>query len=106
MKIAVIETGGKQYLVSENETVKIEKLNGKAGDKIAFANVLLLIEDEGKKIELGKPFIQNAAVEGEIIEQAKDKKVTVIKFKRKGHYRRKVGHRQMFTKVKVKKIKG
>lgn len=93
-------------MVSEKQTIKVEKLEGKPGEKIFFANVLLLADDEGKKIELGKPFIQGAAVEGEIVEQAKDKKVTVIKFKRKGHYRRKVGHRQLFTKVQITKIKG
>lgn len=104
MDIAVIATGGKQYQVRKDQVIKIEKLNSKQGEKIIFSNVLLLTNEKGDKIQIGDHFIKDEKVEGEIIEQARDKKISVIKFKRKGHYRRNVGHRQPYTKVKIIKI--
>lgn len=104
MDIAVIATGGKQYQIRKEQVIEIEKLNGKNGDKVAFDNVLLLSDDKGDKIQIGAPFIEDVKVQGEIVEQARKKKVLIVKFKRKGHYRRKVGHRQPYTKVKILKI--
>lgn len=102
MKLAVIKTGGKQYLVKEGQLLKIEKIEPKKGNIIKFDSVLLRID--GEKVEVGKPFLKDAKVEAEIIEQGKAKKVTVIKYKAKVRYKRKRGHRQPFSKVKIIKI--
>ena len=101
--LAVIKTGGKQYIVEPGQNIKIEKIKGKQkGDKVVFDKVLLL-EKEGK-VKLGFPFIEGGKVEGEIIEQGKNKKVIVFKFKSKSHQKRKKGHRQPYAKVQIKKI--
>ncbi len=102
--IAVIKTGGKQYKVKEGEILKIEKIAGNAGDKIEF-EVLLTSDEEGKDVKVGKPTVAGAKVTGEILEQGRARKVDVIKYKPKVRYRRKAGHRQMYTKVKVASIK-
>lgn len=101
---AVIGTGGKQYVVSEGDIIKIEKLDGeiKKGDKVTFSDVLLI--DDGKEIKIGTPTIKSAKVEGELLESARDKKLTVIKYKSKSRYFVKRGHRQHFMKVKITKI--
>jgi large subunit ribosomal protein L21 len=96
-KLAIIKTGGKQYKVSEGQSLKIEKINLKAGDNIKFETLLTY---DGENLNLGKPSL-GEKVEGEIIEQGKNKKVLVVKYKRKTRYRRNVGHRQLFTKVKI-----
>jgi len=100
----VIKTGGKQYKVTKGQLMKFEKLPGEVGDKIEFDQVLLKSDDKGSKLEIGKPFLKDAKVEAEILEQARDKKVIVVKYKRKTRYRRKAGHRQHFTKVKINKV--
>jgi large subunit ribosomal protein L21 len=100
---AVIKTGGKQYRVKEGEILKIEKVAGAAGDKIDF-EVLLLSDEEGKDVKVGKPLIAGAKVAAEILEQGRARKVNIIKYKPKVRYRRKAGHRQMYTKVKIGKI--
>lgn len=101
--IAVIKTGGKQYKVKEGEILKIEKVAGNAGDKLDF-EVLLLADEDGKDVKVGKPTVAGAKVAAEILEQGRAKKVNVIKYKPKVRYRRKAGHRQMYTKVKVVSI--
>lgn len=101
-KIAVIKTGGKQYKVKEKQTLKIEKLNKKEGEKIKF-ETLMVADSDGKDIILGKPTL-GEKVEGKILEQGKAKKVSVIKYKSKTRYRRNLGHRQPFTKVEIAKI--
>jgi large subunit ribosomal protein L21 len=101
---AVIKTGGKQYKVKEGEILKIEKVAGNAGDKLDF-EVLLLADEEGKDVKIGKPLVSGAKVSAEILEQGRAKKVNVIKYKPKVRYRRKNGHRQMFTKVKIANVK-
>lgn len=98
-KIAVIKTGGKQYKIQEGQIVKIEKLKANIGDKIKF-DTLLIAEAEGDKMELGKPSL-GEKVEGEVMETGKSKKVTVVKYKSKTRYKRTLGHRQPFTKVKI-----
>lgn len=102
MKLAVIKTGGKQYLVKEGQLLKIEKIEPKKGNTIKFDEVLLRID--GEKVEVGKPYLKDAKVEAEIIEQGKAKKVTIIKYKAKVRYKRKRGHRQLYTKIKITKI--
>ncbi|MBF0202783.1 MAG: 50S ribosomal protein L21 [Desulfamplus sp.] len=100
---AVIKTGGKQYKVEEGQTLKFEKLEGEEGSTIQFNDVLLY--SDGEKITLGEPIIENAVVSGNIIEQAKGKKVIVFKYKRRKGYRKMRGHRQLFTAVKIDTIK-
>jgi len=100
-KIAVIQTGGKQYVVSEGAILSVEKLTGveNAGDKITFENVLLT--DDGSETVVGAPFISGAKVTGELVENGRDKKVTVIRYRQKSRYFKKKGHRQPYTKVKI-----
>ena len=98
---AIIATGGKQYKVTKGDVVKFEKLNGEAGDKVVFDQVLLVSE---KKVTVGDPYIAEATVEGKIVEQGKDKKVIVYKYKRKSGYHKKNGHRQPITTVEIEKV--
>jgi large subunit ribosomal protein L21 len=104
-EFAVIQTGGKQYMVSEGETVKIEKLKGehKVGDTIVFSDVLLV--DNGSDTTIGTPTIAGAKVSAEVIKIAKAPKVTVIKYKAKSNYFKKRGHRQPYFEVKITKLK-
>lgn len=99
-KIAIIKTGGKQYKVKEGETIKIEKLPEEAGKKVKFDTLLIA---EGEELTLGEPSL-GEKVEGEVIETAQAKKVTVVKYKNKTRYKRTLGHRQLFTAVKITKI--
>lgn len=101
---AVIATGGKQYRVSEGDKVRVEKLNGDAGAKVVLDNVLML--GDGDKSQIGAPVVQGAKVEAEIIEQGRDKKVVVFKYKKRKQYRKKQGHRQSFTDLRITKITG
>jgi large subunit ribosomal protein L21 len=102
-KIAVIKIGGKQYKVRSGETIKVEKLSAKEGDKVKF-DTLLVATTDGKEINLGQPSIADKKVEGKIIEHGRSRKVTVVKFKNKTRYLRTKGHRQHFTKVEITKI--
>ena len=99
---AVIDTGGKQYVVREGQTLKIEKLEVNAGEKMAFDKVLLLVK--GGEVSIGTPFITGAKVEADIIEQGRHKKILVVKYKQKSRYFKRNGHRQPFTEVKVTSI--
>jgi len=99
-KIAIIKTGGKQYKVVEGQELKVEKLGQEKGAKIKFDT--LLIADE-KKADIGAPSL-GEKVEAEVLEEGKAKKVMVMKFKNKTRYRRNVGHRQPFTKIKITSI--
>jgi len=101
---AVIKTGGKQYKVKEGQILKIEKIAGKVGDTIEFDQVFLVADEDGKNVKIGKPNVAGAKVAAEILEQSQARKVTIIKYKPKVRYRRKAGHRQMYTKVKIGKI--
>lgn len=100
--LAAILTGGKQYLVSPGQKIKIEKIEKKEGSEIIFPQVLLL--EKGKKIEIGTPLIKGAKVIGKIIRHGKAKKVIVFKFKPKTRYKVKKGFRQPFTEVEIKRI--
>ena len=103
---AVIKTGGKQYLVTPGQEVKIEKLpQSQVGKKVSFNEVLLAFEpDKEDSLKLGTPFIEGAKVKGEILENGKEKKVIIFKYRPKERYHKKQGHRQPFTKVKITDI--
>jgi large subunit ribosomal protein L21 len=103
MKTAVIRTGGKQYRVAEGDTIKVEKLEGAAGDKIEFADVLMLA---GETPKVGKPTVPGAKVAGEILAQDRGDKIIVFKFRKRKRSRRKAGHRQAYTAVKITGITG
>jgi large subunit ribosomal protein L21 len=99
---AVIQTGGKQYLVSKGDKVQVEKLEGVKGDKITFDKVLFTAD--GAKYTVGKPYISGGAVEATIVKQGRGKKIEILKYKAKSKYRRKAGHRQSYTEVEIAKI--
>ncbi len=99
---AVIETGGKQYRVQEGDVIRVEKLNIADGETVKFDKVLLVAE-EGK-LNVGKPYVDGAVVEGLVEKQ--DKKIIIFKYKAKKDYRKKQGHRQPYTQVKIEKIVG
>ena len=101
-KIAVIKTGGKQYKVKEGDTLKVEKLDEKESAKITF-ETLLIASTDGEDVNLGKPSL-GQKVEGKIIEEGKNKKVSVIKYKNKTRYLRNKGHRQNYSKIEITKI--
>lgn len=100
--IAVIKTGGKQYVVEEGMTLNIEKLDLEAGKTIDF-DAMLVADEKGADVKVGTPNA-GAKVTASVLEQGRDKKVSVIKYKSKSRYRRNVGHRQPFTKIKIEKI--
>ena len=98
-ELAVIKTGGKQYIVSPGKKLKIEKLPQEEGSEVVFSEVLLLENDTD--IEIGTPFIEGAKVTGKLLEQGKAKKVVVFKFKAKKRERKKRGHRQPFSEIEI-----
>lgn len=100
--LAVIKTGGKQYLVKKGDKIKIEKIEGEEGSAAKFSEVLFLGDE--KSVKVGSPFVKGATVEGKILKQAKGKKVWGIKYKAKKRYKVKFGHRQMFTEVEITKV--
>ena len=99
---AIIETGGKQYKVSTGDLVKIEKIDAKVGDSINFDKVLAFSDDSS--LSVGTPTVSGKSVKATIVEQAKDKKVVVYKYKRKSGYHKKNGHRQFYTLIKIENI--
>jgi len=99
---AVVSTGGKQYRIQEGDILRVEKILGEVGTPITFENVLLY--SDGEKISIGQPVLENISVNGHIVEQGKAKKIIVFKYKRRKRFRRKQGHRQQFTAVKIDKI--
>ena len=100
--LVVIKTGGKQYLVKPGDKIKIEKIE-KEGDKEIIFDQVLLVE-KNRKIEIGTPLVNGAKVVGKILRQGKSKKVIVFKYKPKTRYKKKAGHRQLFTEVEITKI--
>jgi large subunit ribosomal protein L21 len=101
---AVIRTGGKQYRVSQGDTLRVEKLTGDKGAQIELAEVLLIGGDGG--IKVGQPLLGGAKVKAEVLGQGRGKKVLVYKFRRRKNYRRKQGHRQDYTMLKITGIEG
>jgi len=100
--LAVIETGGKQYLVEPGKRINIEKVEKKEGEEIEFSKVLL-VEKDGE-LKIGNPYVEGVKVVGKIIKQGKRKKITILKYRRKTRYKVKKGHRQPFTRVEILKI--
>ncbi|MBI4049649.1 MAG: 50S ribosomal protein L21 [Candidatus Doudnabacteria bacterium] len=101
-KQAVIETGGKQYLVSPKEKLAIEKLAGKEGETVTFDKVLLVTDSDS--VSVGKPYVAGAKVVGKVLAQNKADKLVVFKYRAKSRYRRKYGHRQQQTVVEIESI--
>ncbi len=102
MDLAIIKTGGKQYLVKNGDKIKVEKLNGKVDGVVKF-DTLLTAEKQGNKVEVGKPLL-TSKVEGKILKHDRADKIMVIKFKSKTRYRKNVGHRQPYTLIQIEKI--
>lgn len=99
---AVIKTGGKQYRVAEGDILAVEKVAGSKGDEVVFEQVLL-VGDEAE-VRIGKPFVQEARVTGTIINQFSGPKIMVFKMKRRKGYKKKIGHRQELTRMRISKI--
>ena len=99
---AVIKTGGKQHRVAPGEELKVEKLAGEVGDTIAFDRVLLI--SDGENVQIGKPFLEETRVVGRLTRHGKNRKIVVFKYKKRKGYRKKRGHRQNFTLVKIEDI--
>ena len=100
--LAVIKTGGKQYIVTPGQKIKIEKIEKKEGSEISFDEVLLL--EKNKKLEIGNPLVKGAKVIGKVLKQGKGEKVIIFKYKSRKRYTLKKGHRQPFTEVEITKI--
>ena len=98
---AIIATGGKQYKVSEGDVIRVETLGVEAGSAYTFDQVLMVGGDE---VKVGEPLVAGATVEASVLEDGKEKKIIVYKYKRKTGYHKKQGHRQPYTKVKIEKI--
>jgi large subunit ribosomal protein L21 len=96
---AVIVSGGKQHRVEEGETLKLEKLNIEVGSGVDFDRVLLVVN--GEDVKIGAPVVQGAKVSAEIVSHGRGKKVRIMKFKRRKHHMKQMGHRQWFTEVKI-----
>ena len=100
---AIIESCGKQYKVAQGDVVFFEKLDTEEGNKISFDKIVLI--SDGKKVEIGNPYVKGAKVEGKVVENGKAKKILVYRYKAKKNERRTQGHRQPFTKVEITSIK-
>ena len=96
---AVVNTGGKQYKVQKGETVRIEKIAGEVGSQVTFDKVLMVAD--GETFRVGQPLLEKAIVQASIVEQDKAKKIIVFKYKRRKRYRRKQGHRQPYTAIRI-----
>ncbi|MEW6670878.1 MAG: 50S ribosomal protein L21 [Thermodesulfobacteriota bacterium] len=99
---AVLTTGGKQYKVEEGDVLRIEKISGEVGAAVSFDKVLMF--SDGEKVQVGTPLLEGVAVSGRIVEQDKSRKILVFKSKRRKNYRRKAGHRQPYTAIKIDSI--
>ncbi len=99
---AIVETGGKQYRIEEGSTVYIEKLDVSEGEKVTLDQVLAVSKDGS--LTVGEPYVAGASVEATVLENGKAEKIIVFKYKRKKDYRRKQGHRQPYTKIKIEAI--
>ena len=99
---AIVNSGGKQYKIREGEILRIEKVTGEIGSEILFDQVLMV--SDGENVTIGQPNLENVEIRGHVVEQGKAKKIIVFKYKRRKRYRRKQGHRQQYTAVKIDKI--
>lgn len=101
---AVIKTGGKQYRVSQGDKLRVESLDAEAGESINLDQVLMV--GEGDKVTVGAPLVSGAAVSAKVLTHGRGKKVDIVKFRRRKHYRRQMGHRQNYTEVEITGIAG
>lgn len=99
---AVIVTGGKQYTVSEGDVLFVEKLNAEAESTVKFDQVLAVLDGENSKV--GTPVVEGASVEAKVVKNGKGKKITILRYKAKKNEKKKIGHRQPYTKVEITKI--
>ncbi len=100
---AVILSGGKQHRVEEGEVLKLEKLEVATGEEVQFDKVLMV--GEGESVKVGTPYVEGSQVTAEVLNQGRGKKISIIKFNRRKHFRKQQGHRQWFTEVKITGIK-
>jgi large subunit ribosomal protein L21 len=100
---AVVNSGGKQYKVQQGQVLRVEKIPGDVGSPVTFERVLMF--SDGENVSIGQPALEDVAVEGHIVEQGKAKKIIVFKYKKRKRYRRKKGHRQEFTAIRIDDIK-
>ena len=100
---AVIEAGGKQHKVELGQVLEVDLMQEDSGTDFAFENVMLYVD--GDDVQIGQPYIENAKVVAEIVDEVKGDKVTILRFRRRKHSMRKIGHRQKFTKIQIKEIK-
>ncbi|HHY39075.1 MAG TPA: 50S ribosomal protein L21 [Clostridia bacterium] len=101
---AIIETGGKQYKVAPGDTIRVERLPAEEGASIEFDRVLALTDDQGKTV-IGTPYVEGASVTCRCVRHGKGRKIRVFKYKAKSNYRRRLGHRQWFTDLKIEAIR-
>ena len=101
---AIIKTGGKQYKVSEGVEIIVEKLDVEEGAQVTFDEVLTVVD--GDNVKIGQPKVEGAKVTGTVVKNGKGPKIRIFKYKHKTNYRRRMGHRQPFTKIKIDKVEG
>lgn len=101
---AVIKTGGKQYRVTEGQTLKVEKLPAEVGESLDIDKVLMV--GEGESVKVGAPYLDGSKVTAKVIDQGRNKKINIIKFKRRKHHQKRTGHRQDYTELEITGIKG
>ncbi len=99
---AIVNTGGKQYKIQQGVVLRVEKIPGEVGSPVSFDKVLMF--SDGENVNIGRPVLDNVAVKGHIVDQGKGKKIIVFKYKRRKRYRRKLGHRQQYTEIKIDSI--
>ena len=99
---AIVNTGGKQYKIQQGDVLRVEKIPGEVGSPVSFDKVLMF--SDGENVNIGRPVLDNVAVKGHIVDQGKGKKIVVFKYKRRKRYRRKLGHRQQYTEIKIDSI--
>ena len=99
---AIVEIGGKQFAVKENDLIEVDRIDAEKGQEIVINQILAI--GDGVNLKIGKPFVENATVKAEVIEHKRGDKIVVFKFKRRKGYRRKQGHRQELTKIKISSI--
>lgn len=102
---AIVEIGGRQHIVEPNAIVKVDKLSAETGDEITLDKVLAIRDDDGE-MRVGRPYLEDAQVTARVVQQGRDRKIQVMKFRAKKRYRRKRGHRQQFTALQVVEISG
>ncbi len=100
---AIVETGGKQYRVSEGETLRVDRVDAEEGAELTLDKVLMV---GGEQVAVGTPYVQGAAVKARVVRHGRDRKVIVFKMKRRKNYRRKRGHRQAFTELRILEVRG